>query len=52
VDPGDSRGEQIDPGDNKNFTIYIHVGQECEETTDYNFTVTAIFQQWNEYTGP
>jgi hypothetical protein len=56
-DPGDSVGEQIDPSDHLDYTIYFHVEQTPNDTPGawggenetYNFTLSAHFVQYNEY---
>lgn len=50
VDAWDSIGEQCDPGQNRDYTIYVHVEQCAAELATYYFTVEAYFVQWNEYT--
>lgn len=52
IDPSDGIGEQVDPGDHRNYTIYVTVLQCAEELSDYYFTVELYFVQWNEYTPP
>jgi hypothetical protein len=49
VEGWNSIGEQIDPGENRNNTIYIHVEQEAEELETYTFLVEFHYVQWNEY---
>lgn len=46
----DSMGEQVDPCENRDNTIYIHVEQCAEELATYTFTVEFYYVQWNEYT--
>lgn len=50
VEASNSIGEQVDPGDRRNYTVYIHIEQSATELTTYYFTVELWFVQWNEYT--
>lgn len=43
-------GEQIDPCERRDNTIYLHVEQSAEELAQYTFTVEFYYVQWNEYT--
>jgi len=45
-----SIGEQIDPCENKDNTIYVHVEQSAQQGSTYTFTVEFYYVQWNEYT--
>jgi hypothetical protein len=49
IDAGNSEGEQIDPGDHLDYTVFIHIEQCALEDTDYVFDVQYLFVQWNEY---
>ena len=50
VDPGDSLGEQIDPGGHLDYTIYFHVEQCANENDTYGpFEFGFHFVQYNEY---
>jgi len=49
VEASDSIGEQVDPGDRRDYTIYIHVEQSAAELATYTFTIELWFVQWNEY---
>lgn len=57
VDPGNSIGEQIDPGDHLDYTIYFHVEQTPNddefgvggENEQYLFDFGFHFVQYNEY---
>jgi hypothetical protein len=50
VEASDSIGEQVDPGERRDYTLYIHVEQNAAELATYYFTVELWFVQWNEYT--
>ena len=50
VTGSNSIGEQIEPCENRDNTIYIHVEQSAGELTTYTFTVEYYYVQWNEYT--
>lgn len=50
VTGSDSIGEQLEPCDNRDNTIYIHVEQSAAELATYTFTVEYYYVQWNEYT--
>jgi hypothetical protein len=50
VTGSDSIGEQLEPCDNRDNTIYIHVEQSAAELATYKFTVEYYYVQWNEYT--
>jgi hypothetical protein len=49
VEASDSIGEQLDPGDRRDYTVYIHIEQPAAELATYYFTVELWFVQWNEY---
>jgi len=52
LDAWDSIGEQRDPGDRADNTMWFHVLQCAEELTTYEFTVTFHYVNWNEYPVP
>jgi len=41
-------GEQIDPCEKKDNTIYVHVKQEAAPGSTYTFTVEFVYWNWNE----
>lgn len=45
-------GDQIDPSQEKNGDLEIHIEQCAEEKATYTFTVTILLIQWNEYEYP
>jgi hypothetical protein len=45
----DGVGSQIEPGQKGASSLKIHVEQPAEQGTDYGFTATILFVQWNEY---
>lgn len=49
VGASNSIGEQVDPGERRNYTVYIHIEQSAAELATYYFTVELWFVQWNEY---
>jgi hypothetical protein len=49
VTGSDGLGEQIDPGEEKDNTIFIHVEQCANEWDDYYFTLRWWYVQFNEY---
>ena len=50
VTGSNSIGEQIDPSERRDNTLYIHVEQDAEELATYTFTVEFYYVQWNEFT--
>lgn len=42
-------GDQIDPDEELQGGLSIHIKQEADETEDYNFTAAITLVQWNEY---
>lgn len=48
-DPGNSVGEQIDPYDHLDYTVYFHVEQCANENDTYKFAFGFHFVQYNEY---
>lgn len=50
VTGSDGIGEQIDPCEERDNTIKIHVLQSAKELATYTFTVQYYYVQWNEYT--
>jgi hypothetical protein len=50
--PSDGLGEQIDPGERRDNTIFIHVEQCADELADYFFSVRWWYVQFNEYPYP
>lgn len=49
---GPSEGFQLDAGEHVTATIAIHVEQEAEELSDYSFSKSFWWVQWNEYPQP
>jgi len=47
-----SIGEQIDPCENRDNTIKVHVEQWADQGSTYTFTVEFYYVQWNEYVPP
>ena len=45
-------GDQIDPSQEENGSIWIHVNQCADEEGTYEFTVTVLSVQWNGYVPP
>jgi hypothetical protein len=43
----DSNMEQLHPGDNGDYTIWIHIEQPAKQHYTYTFTVEVIYSQWN-----
>ena len=47
VEAWDGYDEQFHPSDRHDYTLWIHVEQEAEESTTYEFTIEVWFDQWN-----
>jgi len=50
VEGWNALGEQIDPCENRDNTIHLHVEQSAAENATYTFNVEFYYVQWNEYT--
>ncbi|RLG59573.1 hypothetical protein DRN86_04050 [Candidatus Geothermarchaeota archaeon] len=48
VNAWDSIGEQIDPCENADNSMYIHLEQDATQNATYTFTVQFHYVQWNE----
>ena len=47
-DPDIGVDVQIDPGEEAYGILHVHLPQDAEENTDYTFTVSVEFVQWND----
>ena len=52
VEGWDSIGEQVEPCEKRDNTIWLHVEQSAAELATYTFTVEFYYVQWNEYVEP
>ena len=48
----DSLGEQVDPGDSIETSLDTHIMQGAEEGSFFEFTISFLLVQWNEYVPP